>query len=224
MGTMKIRLNEAQFGKLIKQIVCETLKVSLNEENSYNEFNNTINSEAFQKWFSENGLRDANGDPMLLYHGSGKLFKRFDLRETCDGYHCFTPKKEEALVYTQWNNGDDDWRTIQNAADFLFNEGYEMDNRLPWPKKNDLMNLIDGDGNKIDPEYAYNIVLGFYKIQYKNPTLYYVFLRNAYENDTYKGEYNIDDDRDVWILKRESVPQKTPFPSFPDERLCTVLL
>lgn len=180
-----------------------------------------LQSDKFKEWFSDNGLVDDNGQPLLVYHGSGKRFKKFDIENTYEGYLCFTADKGYALNYTKWDNGDDDWRTIQDANDYLMGEGYVLNDKLPYPQRNDLLNMVDSDGEPIDKEYAYNIVRGFYQEQYGKPTLYYCFLRNADFNDTYDNEYNIFDDDDIWIVKVEPIEYK-PIPNYPDDSLNTM--
>ena len=178
----------------------------------------------FKEWFKGNGLRGENGRPLLVYHGSGKDFNlKFDISNTYDGKHCFTPNKNEALLYTHWDNGDDNWRTINEAWKFLMDEGYEMNNKLKYPERNNLLNMINSrTKEKIDSKIAYNIIRSFYENEYSDPTLYYCYLRNAEKNEYYEDEFNIFDDEDIWIIKKESINYK-PLPSFPDMSLNTYI-
>jgi hypothetical protein len=188
--------------KIIKYSINECIKRSLME---------THNSD-FEEWFSNNGLTDENGKPLLVYHGSGNDFKSFNIDLSYDGKLCFSPDKKDALIYTQWNNGDDNWRTVNNAYEFLDNKGYRLNDKLDYPERLNLLNMIDiRTGEPIDKQYAYNIIYKFYKKQYGNPTLYYCFIRNAEKSEDYNWEYNIYDDEDVWVLKKEHVNYK-PIP------------
>jgi hypothetical protein len=39
-------------------------------------------SEAFKKWFGDSKVVDSNGEPLVVYHGTGKSFDSFDLSKT----------------------------------------------------------------------------------------------------------------------------------------------
>lgn len=183
-----------------------------------------LRQKEFSIWFSENGLRGEDGNPLLVYHGSGKDFNlKFDISSTYDGKHCFTPNKNEALLYTHWDNGDDNWRTINDAWMYLMDDGYELNTNLSFPESNNLLNMINvKTKEKIDKKMAYNIIRSFYKKEYCNPTLYYCYLRNAEKNEYYENEFNVFDDEDIWVVKKESVDYK-PLPSFPDMSLNTYI-
>jgi hypothetical protein len=195
----------------LKRIIKETVK-------------NSLYKTKFDIWFNENGLRDKKGNPLLVYHGSGKNFKsNFDITNTYDGKHSFTPNKNEALIYTHWDNGDDNWRTINNAWEYLMNMGYELNTKLGYPEKYNLLNMIDKHSKeKIDEKWAYNVIRSFYKDEYSNPTLYYCYLRNAERNEYYENEFNVFDDEDIWLIKKENIIYK-PLPTFPDMSLNTYI-
>ena len=173
-------------------------------------------------WLSKNVLID-NGKPLLVYHGSGKLFSLFDVRNAYDGKLCFTQNKEEALIYTHWDNGDDNWRTINDAWEYLMNCGYILNEKLGYPEKMNLLMMIDKKtGNPIDKVFAYNVIYKFYKEQYNHPTLYYCYIRNAERNKYYHNEFNIYDNADVLIVKKESIDYK-PLPKKMDGNLNTYI-
>lgn len=180
-------------------------------------------NEKFKEWFSENGLTDENGNPLLVYHGSGKDFSAFDINTTYDGKICFSPNKKDAISYTHWDNGDDNWRTINDAYQYLNDEGYILNNKLGYPEKMNLLNMVNGKtGKPIDKQYAYDVIYEFYNEQYKNPTLYYCFIRNAEENEYYSDEYNVYDDDDIWVVKKERINYK-PMPKLFGDGLNTYI-
>lgn len=197
--------------KHLRQVINETIYNALEEQK-------------FKEWFGGNGLTDNNGKPLLVYHGSGKDFGlKFDIKNTYDGKHCFTPNKKDALIYTHWDNGDDNWRTINDAYQYLMYKGYDLNTNLRFPENDNLLNVINKiTGEKIDEKLAYNIIREFYKREYSNPTLYYCYLRNAEENEYYDNEYNVYDDDDIWIVKKEHVNYK-PIPKYPDMSLNTYI-
>lgn len=195
----------------IHNVVRESVKRLLEEKDN-----------SFTEWFSQNGLKDENGNPLLVYHGSGRYFKSFDIRNTYDGKLCFTADKNWALTYTHWDNGDDNWRTINGAYEYFMYEGYTLNKNLPFPEYLNLLTMIDRDGEQIDRTHAYNVIRSFYNEQYSNPTLYHCFLRNAEVNDLYKDEFNVYDDDDVWIVKTEKI-NYTPLPNDLDMNLNTYI-
>ena len=209
---MRFRLTENRLRQIIKEEINSIISSDL------------MDNVSFKEWFSQNGLVDENGQPLLVYHGSGKdISNGFDIESTYDGKHCFTPNKQEALIYTHWNNGDDNWRTINEAYEYLMNEGYELNTALGYPKYLNLLNMVNSEtGEQIDEEYAYNIIRQFYQEQYSSPTLYYCFLRNAEVNEYYSGEYNVYDDNDVWVIKKEAINYR-PIPEYPDMSLNTYI-
>ena len=180
-------------------------------------------SNNFDEWFSENGLSNEKGEPLLVYHGSGKLFSSFDVENTYDGKLCFTPNRKDALIYTHWDNGDDNWRTINDAWMYLLDEGYVLNEKLGYPEKMNLLTMINKKTSEpIDRNYAYSVIYKFYKEQYSNPTLYHCFLRNAEKNEYFDFEYNVYDNNDVWIVKRESI-NYNPLPKIWNGNLNTYL-
>jgi hypothetical protein len=103
--------------KRLKQIISEAVYDTLTEKE-------------FNVLFDNNGLVDSNGKPLLVYHGSGKNFGlSFDINNTYDGKHCFTANKKDALIYTHWDNGDDNWRTINDAYSYLMGMGYDLNTK-----------------------------------------------------------------------------------------------
>lgn len=68
----------------------------------------------FYKWFGDSKVVDAQGRPLIVYHGTDKDFSQFDLRrhgEKDHGFfgvgHYFTPHADTASAYADYNEPDD---------------------------------------------------------------------------------------------------------------------
>jgi hypothetical protein len=62
-------------------------------------------SPAFRRWFGDSKVVDAQGNPLVVYHGSRKNFTRFSAKWAIYalGQHWFTSEKETAGIFS----GDD---------------------------------------------------------------------------------------------------------------------
>lgn len=68
----------------------------------------------FYEWFKDSKVVDAEGRPLIVYHGTDKDFSKFDLRrhgEKDHGFfgvgHYFTPHADTASAYADYNEPDD---------------------------------------------------------------------------------------------------------------------
>lgn len=99
-------------------------------------------TEAFQEWFKESMILDENDEPLILYHGSDKNFKKFDTQSDSSenrdsGYFgqgsYFTPNKDLALSY-----GPVIYKTflnIKNLQTFSIEDGNVRFRDKPLPKE-----------------------------------------------------------------------------------------
>lgn len=65
-------------------------------------------TEAFERWFADSKVVDENGDPLVVYHGTGQTFEEFARSgETDDGHigegFYFTPQQNHAELYAGSN-------------------------------------------------------------------------------------------------------------------------
>lgn len=62
-------------------------------------------SPEFRRWFGASKVVDSNGQPLVVYHGTGKKFDRFD--DNQDGAYYFSPSKR----FAEWfaDNSDRGW-------------------------------------------------------------------------------------------------------------------
>ena len=67
---------------------------ALNEERGTTLFqsqpNQQTETEAFKRWFGDSKVVDADGKPLVVYHGTGKAFDTFDKAKTMDSAFWFT--------------------------------------------------------------------------------------------------------------------------------------
>lgn len=75
--------------------------------------NDQTKSEAFKKWFGDSKVVDENGEPMVVYHGTGSSFSSFDpetignnFYESEGGGFFFAQKRRSASNYAELNSGD----------------------------------------------------------------------------------------------------------------------
>jgi N12 class adenine-specific DNA methylase/tRNA1(Val) A37 N6-methylase TrmN6 len=66
-----------------------------------------INSAAFRKWFGDSKVVDADGKPLVVYHGTTRDFSQFDPeRAETDFGSFFTDQADHAQEYSQGNGGN----------------------------------------------------------------------------------------------------------------------
>ncbi len=59
-------------------------------------FENKINSEKFKEWFKDSKIVDNNGNPLIVYHGTNKIFRKFSSNHSAmGGIIWFTNNKEK---------------------------------------------------------------------------------------------------------------------------------
>jgi hypothetical protein len=64
------------------------------QEGTYNQTQDQTKTPAFKKWFGDSKVVDENGEPLVVYHGTDKEFKKFDKKKTIGGQFWFTNKKD----------------------------------------------------------------------------------------------------------------------------------
>ena len=61
---------------------------------------------AFKKWFGDSKVVDANGDPLVVYHGAKKKFNTFDMSKALDGAMWFATDPKHADFFAQGKEGN----------------------------------------------------------------------------------------------------------------------
>ena len=67
-----------------------------------------LQSPAFKKWFGDSKVVDAEGKPLVVYHGTVAEFNVFDSTETADGGLYFTSDPDHAVEYAEFKARQDD--------------------------------------------------------------------------------------------------------------------
>jgi hypothetical protein len=67
---------------------------------------------AFKKWFGDSKVVDADGKPLVVYHGTTSDFEQFDPSETFDGGLYFTNNAEHADEYAAIKGGQEGIRIL----------------------------------------------------------------------------------------------------------------
>jgi hypothetical protein len=65
-----------------------------------------INSPAFKRWFGKSKVVDANGNPLVVYHGSPSEFYSFDPYSSMDGGFYFTEARRLAESFSKDEDGE----------------------------------------------------------------------------------------------------------------------
>ncbi len=109
---------------------------------------------AFWKWFGDSKVVDANGEPLIVYHGTGADFSEFKVPKRDDGHdtevYYFSHKPEYASIYAEGGYGETAkqghvkavYLSLQNPFDTrksdhmaLVKKSLKQDGSKPWEIK-----------------------------------------------------------------------------------------
>jgi hypothetical protein len=76
-----LKINKSDF--ILNEIEVELLGL-LNESDNLNSPNNPVLNDNFWKWFGNSKIVDAEGNPIICYHGTGSDFSKFDTKKAHD--------------------------------------------------------------------------------------------------------------------------------------------